>query len=75
MMTLMELRDLGWDAKGAALFRDWMKAIDALAIQSFGLDTGNFEDWGFADAFEAGQSPDEAFEDWVEGVSPYSLPY
>jgi hypothetical protein len=65
--TVEELIANGWDASTAADFKIWMGKLDALvAAKCGGLTTSDFPDWHFADAFEEGTTPEDAFTEWCD---------
>jgi hypothetical protein len=63
-MTETIARSYGHTGDKVAEYVAWYNAMDKLCEASLGLDMASFADWDFAEAFEAGQSPAEAFEDF-----------
>lgn len=47
-------------------FPDWLKRLDQLFVNQFGLPHDHFPDWGWWDAWEAGSSPAEALEEYAD---------
>jgi hypothetical protein len=47
-------------------FAAWLNALDRLIIAETGIGAYDWPDWCFADSFEQGDTPEEAFAAWCE---------
>ena len=47
-------------------YDEWMRFIDDLFDNIFGVDADTFEDWTWMEAYDLGKTPKEAFEKWAE---------
>ena len=71
-MTPQEARQLGW-GKRAFQFAYWMRAVDEELDKLTGFTHADFEDWNWADSFEAGDLPADAVRYFLEDVAPELL--
>ena len=49
-------------------FEQWLQQLDRYVERFTGLSSSDFEDWGFADAFDSGATPAQAARDFLEEV-------
>ena len=48
-------------------YRNWKAQCNSICAKKFmGLETDDFADWHWWDAFDSGLSPEEAIETWIE---------
>lgn len=65
-MTIEQAREHGWKEPHDALFTAWFNTMDKLCIKKLGLSLFDFPDWNFADAYEGGTTPEDAFAEFAE---------
>ena len=47
-------------------FDSWMGHLDSLFMNVFLLESSDFEDWTWMEAFDLGKTPQQAFDKWAE---------
>ena len=47
-------------------FEDWMDQVDKIFLNYLGLSYEDVADYHWRDLYDAGMSPQEAWEDWEE---------
>lgn len=53
-------------------FEEWAQAVNYLVCEKLGMGLLNFEDWCYADSYEAGDTPEEAYFSFLERVGAES---
>ena len=47
-------------------FDEWMRFVDALFCNIFGVDSNTFEDWTWMEVYDLGKTPSQAFKKWAK---------
>ena len=57
------------------LFQRWLREVDALLEQHIQLRSNEVDDWGWAEAYEAGETPENAVDQMLsQTLKTYGLP-
>ena len=64
-MTVLEARAMGWGIR-AQEFSRWWNQINDLCVNDIGVGIRDLMDWDFAEAFDQGRTPSEAYQDMIQ---------
>ncbi len=66
LITEAEALEADHSLEAAPRFAAWLNALDRLITDATGIGAYDWPDWCFADSFEQGDTPAEAFIVWCE---------
>lgn len=66
IITPEQALEAGHPPEQAPRFAGWLNRLDDLITDATGIGAYDWPDWCFADSFEQGDTPEEAFVVWCE---------
>ena len=47
-------------------YDEWMERLDGLFMDAFLVESSDFEDWTWMEAYDLSKTPEQAFRKWAE---------